>query len=1097
MKQQNLSVLRILQSLLCACMLFSAFPIVSSLPSSEDDDLLIFGETPSPVTATTPAAPSDAEDTLPMDLPVIGTVNLVLFTEGSTSGMKVYVPKKGTQIIWGPLTIDEGELRLVNEVPSYQARATLFGSSARLSIKKAFKEAKPQATITTKKGIKENIPSFPRLVFGIQFIKNPTIELIPGKKAELTNIDLVLEKNKPVQLIASTNLLSQPVVITFSISKAGTDAWAEFKGKIPFDSIIPSLRFTAAKKIELTSFKLAAKHFGSKTKKVTYLIDGKADVSQLAGLEGSAEARDVAIHGSYTEGDKGSLFTLKAPALTLPGIGKINDAAIVLDFKQFPAKLKLTGNTKISFPTVGDFDTVLDASITSGGIEFSSSIAQTVRFANIDIKNIAVQFSSAKKLVSLTGDGQVDGYQAKITVAKDAKGGVIAQAALTEKEIKPFSAIPAISDIALKDPIVTFEKKATGYELFMAGIVTLFGVPLHGELNVKKTADGKTVTLLQAAAPANWKLSDGMPTMKGTLFDNIVLEELAFIVSSNEYRDIDKGVTFKKGLNFVSKTKLSGPLVPVSEFTKTPSTSLITIAGYLAPNPLDSVFRASVPNGAVIKNNSVTLGKLELEIAGNPAPDFSLLTVLTVKPSTTDELLTLTARIKLKSPPFSATLAGTMQGFWSHPFGIGGLEVGNVAAEIAFGPPFPATGIPASIGLAGQITLGSRHAAIALKIPLAGDVDTVLCGALDKLTLDDVISTAIQLAGQASGSKLKQVPLPDIGIEDMKLYVAPKATTIGELAFEKGLTVRGVLYIPGFKAFGNITVSSSGLIAQASCSEIRYGPKDLPLLLISRAKEDTTKLAFKHSNYSPELLQSVDAVDSLDIFDAPALEDPVAQESLKTARPADVACAPDSKLLAEYNGPTMRIILNMEQDLSKQGILVSGLFKVADIFEQDSYFRMDKNGIEFNFETVLGKAQYNGKPLLQTIINGKSSGALSNPEFKLILDFQQYLLTYAKEQATAAIAKAKEDVHKGIASARLESDTKIDQASKEAEAGVEKAKADVQKAKDALAAIDEQIVKVKTSMRAAIIDARANRDTVQRNIDSLDKQIAEKKKTCG
>ena len=1110
---------------------------ISTISSSSDD--LTFDELEAPIDPIdgrlAPKPSADEEIGLPIDLPVIGTVNLIPFSEKDQttgkdiSGMKVYVPNKGKKLVAGPLTLDQGELRLIGDVPSYSARATLLGSSATLSLKnatKAKKAAEQDATPAIPGKMKA--PSFSQIVFGIKFDKNPTIELIPGKKAELTNVDLVLEKTKPIKLIATTSILGQTITIYFSITKERTNAWATLKN-VPFDSIIPQLKGTEAEKVILTSFKFTAQDLVSKTKKTTtYLINGKADVSQLAGIESSSptqdEAKNVTIKGSYTK-ETGGEFTLNAKSLTLGRIGIINDAKLKINTK--PVTLKLIGNTHISFPGVGEFDTTIDASITKAGITFSSKIAQTVTFANIDIRNIALNFSSAKKSISLTGDGQVQGYQTKIILEKDAKGGIIAEAELMEKEIKPFASIPGISQITLKNPTFKFSKKATGYELAMTGTVNIYGLQLDGTLNVAKTSRGDTVTLVKAEAPANWKLSDGMSSLKGTLFDNIELEQLTFIVSSNDYHDSDKDVTYKKGMNFVSITNLSGPLVPVGQFTGTPPTSKITIVGYLAPNPIESVFRASIPNGVVLKNDSVTLGKLELEIAGKPEPVFSLLTTLLVKPSPKDETLTLTARILFKGTPPIVSLAATMQGFWSHPFGMSGLEIGNVAAQIGFGPTFPATGIPASIGLAGQMTIGARHVAMALKIPLAGEADTVLCGALDKLTLDDVIQTAIQMASKASSKKISPVQIPDVGIEDMKLYVAPKATTIGELSFDKGLTVRGIIFVPGFKAFGNLTVSQSGLIAQASCTEIKYGgTKDNPFLLISRAREDKTcaptdikelsekikssptppvPAATKPSN--PDLLELVDALDSLDTLDTPA---PPAnesqlpknqQESLESARSADVACAPDSKLLQEYCGPTMHIILNMEQALDKQGILVSGLFKVGDIFEQDSYFRMDKDGIEFNFLTALGKSVYvdkDGKKhsLLQTLINGKSSGGLSNPDFNLILEFQQYLITYAKEQTAAAIAKAKEDVHKGVASAQQESESKLRQASEDASKGIDKAKAHVQKAKDALDAINKQIEMVKSKMREAIEDARKNRASLDADIQRLKDKISQKQKEC-
>lgn len=1112
---------------------------------STDSTNLTFDELTTTAAPSQTPEPSQEEVSLPMDLPIIGTVNLIPFTKTNpktgkeVSGMKVYVPNKGKKLVLGPLTLDQGELLLINDEPRYLARATLFGKSATLSIKKASKEkksseeekpAQEESSPAQKKRTK--LPSFSRIVFGIKFAKEPTLEIIPGKKAILKNMELILEKNKPVLIVANTNLLGQPVKITFALSKKNTDMWAEFKQPIAFDSIIPQLTGTPAADIQLTSCTFIIKNIVSKPKKpIRYILEGKTDISKVPGIE-SKDAQEISIKGTYTKNK--SQFLLKTKQLNLPDIGTVNNAKIVIISKKDPkdttnkkyiTTTNLLGTMHIRIPEIGEFDTTINASITKKGIILSGKIEQTVRFADIDISNITLKISSIKKSIALIGDGEIKGYKARIGIMRDSKGTITAQAKILEKEIKPFAEthIPEISDISLKNPQFTFEKKEATYEVFMGGTVNLFGVPLAGKLNVK-TSDGRTITLLQADAPAHWKLSQGIAQMKGTLFNAIDLEELSFIVSNDEYVDTEKKVTYKKGMNFVAKTTLSGPLVPVAVFTGTDKTSSITISGYIAPDPLNSIFRAAIPNGVNIKNDSVQLGKLELEIAGNPTPTFSLLTTLMVKPSSHDDTLTLTSRISFKLEPLEVALAGTMQGFWQHPFGIQGFEIGNVAAQIAFGAAFPETGVPASIGLAGQMTIGSRQAAMALKIPLAGDPDMVLCGALSKLSIEDLMDIAIKLASDISGKKLPNI-LPDIGIENMKLYVAPKTTTIGELSFDQGLTVRGVLFIPGFKAFGNITVSSSGLIAQASCTEIKFGPKNAPLLLISRSKEDTTfkntdkttqdpfenkknkacSVQVASTTHMPAISQLVDAIDSsdslnaLDTLSAPTAPDKQSveqEESLKTARSADIACAPDSTLLTEYNGPTMHIVLNLEQDLSKQGILVSGLFKVAEIFEEEAYFRMDKDGIEFDFETALGKTAYHGKPLLQTCINGKSSGPLTNPDFALTLDFQQYLLSYVKEQTKVAIMKAKEDVRAGVASAKQETVTKLTAASQEASTGIDKAVEEVKKSQDALDAINKKINDIKETFSNAKKDAQKTRDTLDQEIKDLEQKIREKQKKC-
>lgn len=985
--------------------------------------------------------------------------------------------------------------------------------------------------------------------FDVIFDRRPTIEFIPGKKSDISRATIIIERGQPTRIITTTTILGQEVTITFIKGKGRSEVSAEFND-LPFDSVIPEFKGTPGENILLKKSKITIKNFAQKKQKPTYTIEGTADISKLTGIQAPTQpepgqlpaetasnetiaqgppstspaistqtssmqaastgttstdasgipqaattdsqitptTQEVTIKGSYTPGQK-SLFSIKTQSVFLPYAGRITNAAIVISSTKETKKFKLGGNLHMDFPEIGILDAVIDATLTKTGIDFSSKVDKKISFADIDITNVSLNFSSSQKTISLSGNGMVQGYPAKIVLSKGPQGRISAEAELLDREFKPFSktGVPTLTDISFKNPRFIFTKKTKGYEVLMSGIVTIFNIDLQGILEIKKVR-GKTITLIKADAPNIQSIGAVVKELKGTLLDDVELEQLTFIISNDEVVDDEKQVTYKKGINFVANTKLSGKLAPVGTFTGTSSSTFISLIGYLASNPIESIFKAAIPTSVPIKSDSVKLGKLELEITGQPAA-FSLLTTLMVKPSPQDDTLTLTSRISFKLEPLAIGLAGTMQGFWSHPFGIRGLEVGNVAAQIDFGPAFPETGIPASFGIAGQMALGSRNVAVALKVPLAGDIDSVLCGALDKLTLNDIVNIAVSSATAVSGKKLTTDLFPDdIRIENMKLYVVPKATTIGEISFDEGFTVRGSIVLPVFKAFGNITVSSSGLIAQASCTEIKFGPKEAPLLLVSRSKKDTTYQDLKTEVCKVAITQTKSTKDLQTLVDA--LDTPNAQRS------TDAVCAPDSKLLEDYNGPTMRMVLNMEQDLSKQGILVSGLFKVAGIFEQDSYFRMDKSGIEFNLETALGKEAYHGKPLLQTCMNGKSSGPLTNPDFKLILDFQQYFLLYVREQSIEAIAKAKEKVKQDIASAKKESEEKLKQANKEAQAGIDNAKAQVQKAQDALDAINKQIENIKSEFRKKRDDAKKQRESLQKDVDDLKRKIDEKQKEC-
>ncbi len=966
--------------------LLISFLIFSYCLAQDDDpfgdgDIPAEGSTTSSIQPpTTGANPEEPEEiSMDVDLPVIGTIKLYPFEEGGQSGFKAYMPEKGAALNWGPIKINEGTLKLMDGKPQYSARANVFGESATVKLKEVSGEE-----------TKGNEKKYARVRFGIDFDggRSPTVELIPGKKAILQNVDLLIEKSKPVQIIAKSNILGQSVEITFAYDKGETDAWAEMK-KVPLKDIISQVNNTPLDKTELESFKIMIKNFMSATNQPTELtLDGKADLSKTVGLADSKEAKEVALTANVSAQKQ----TVRAiiQQLMLPGLGMIKDAKLLGSFTDEKKEVTLSGMSVITFPGVGTFNMELNTQITNEGMELSGKVEQKIAFAGIDLKNVELKFSTAKKTLYLLGLGNIKGYLADFEISKDDKDMVSARAKLTEKEIQPFADVPmpTVRDIVLLDPAFKFISRGSEFEAIMEGTVVIFGVPLQGNLYLKKTASGQ-VSLLEVAAPKNWKLSQGVPEFKGTVFDSVELEELYFIISSDNYDDKTRKTVFRQGFNFLSKTKLSGALVPIGQLTGTSPESLITLQGYLAPSPMDSVFKATIPNGVVMKQDNVTVGKLELEIAGNPTPAFSLITTMIIKPSPQDDPLNFSTRIKFQIPVF--TFSGTLAGVWKNPLGIQGFTIGTdvpsvpvkgIAAELEVDlPKFVASRLPSSIGLAGSMMINPDKkikmtdangktievplfVAMAIKLPIGGSADLVLYGELSELTLEDLAV----LAKNVVGSPLPVGKMPPIGMKNSKIYMVPKATTIGEFIFDRGFTMRGEMFIPGFKAYSNYTISSEGIIAQVMCSEIKWGPF---LQLLRSAKE------------TKEMKEKVEARDPK---------------------------------LAEYTGP----IASLKLTLKDQHLYISGLMKIVDLIEQDTLVSIDRDGILFDFEAAIGASMYKNpktgkdEPLMNSHIKGKSSGSLSEPQFELSIDFldnfQAYILSQVKEGIQSAKIKVTEDI---------------------------------------------------------------------------------------
>lgn len=976
---------------------FSLLYLNSRISGSEDP----FADTPTQdnTIATSPSQPTQSaqpqtepeEVSMDMDLPVIGTVQMYPFTQDGQSGFKVYVPKKGAQLNWGPLTIGQGTLLLIDNKPQYSAKATFFAQSATLALK--------DFSLDSSSTDKEKKYAMVRL--NIQFDQNnlPTLELIPGKKANIQSVDVVLEKSKPIKMIAKSTLLGQAANITFMYDKGTTNAVMKMKS-VQLKDIIPPVQNSPLENTQLQSLTVQVNNLSSTANQPKELIiQGIADLSKTLGLEDSKEAKQALLNIQITQ--QSQIIQANIEQLVLPAIGIIKDVKIKGIFTAAKKEVTLQGTANITLGNAGAFTVKVDSKITNAGLEFAGTVQQTVTFAGLDIQDAQVKFSTKEKTLYVSGNVKIKGYDAKIEIAyaagteaaKENSNMISASAKLSEKELRPFQEvpIPQVRNITLQNPVFKFVSKGIDIEIIMEGLATLFGIPLQGKLYLKKS-DNTQTTLLEVAAPKDWKLSQGIPEFKGTIYDNIELQDLYFIISSNDYNDSQRQIKFRQGFNILAKTKLTGALVPIGQLTGTSPESLISLQGYLAPNPLDSVFKASIPTGITMKQDNVTVGSLALEISGSPTPAFSLLTNMIIKPSAADDPLTFSTRIKFQPPTFS--FSGTLAGVWKNPLGIHGFTIGTdvpsvpvkgIAADIEVDlPKFVASHVPSSIGLAGsmminpdkKVTMTDAHGktiqvpvfvAMAIKLPIGGAADLVLYGELSQLTLEDLAV----LAKNVVGSPLPVAKMPEIGMRNTKIYMVPKETTIGEFKFDRGFTMRGEMFVPGFKAYSNYTISQDGIIAQSMCSEIKWGP----FLQLLRSAKETKEMKDKVELRDPKL--------------------------------------------AEYTGP----VASLKLTLKDQSLYISGLMKILDLIEQDTIVSMDKDGILFDFEAAVGKSMYKdpktnqNAPLLDAHVKGKSSGSLTEPQFELSVDFLDHFQAYLLSEIKEGIKNAKIQVTLDIATA--------------------------------------------------------------------------------
>lgn len=1073
--------------------------------------------------------PVSSEVTLPIEVPVLGTIDMVLDDSGD---FKARYPSQGKPWSLGFLTISDGEFVMgktkdqeKKDTFRYTAKATMFGKAARVGLRD-FVQGAPRP--------EEKGKTFSRVTLGIEFSPSkPKLTLIPGVPFAIDSADVILEKNKPIDFVITGAIGGQNVALTLTMGKEAIDGKVELSN-LKLQSIIPQLSgtplssamiSTGSLTIENLIKKKSAKALTAQEKKklaAKYTLEARVDMSgtlAVVGAQESSEKKKSSFEITVT-GQAGNVSVHAALAsLKIPGFGTLENAVLAAEVVDGKKSVELSGDAQISL--MGNtYKLNVGAQLAKGDIVFSGKIdpSQTVSVADVVINNGVISFSTKEKKISLSGDADIFDRKTKVLLSFDPKGGFEGKAEIVtgkEKPIRPFASlnIPVVKEIELREPYVRFVKAADGsLELALHGNVQIY-VPIEGDLFVRKTGN-KTIYLLKAQAPKNFKLSDGMKELKGTLFDNITLNQFNFVVSSDDYDEqVKKGVEktegtnpdvfkYHKGLNFVAQATLSGPLAPAGKLLNEDG-SVITIIASLDPsNPLNSVFRADVPSGIVMKNDQATLDKFSLEIKGNPTPALALLTQMHIKPSSHDDWLVFTIRIGVSA--LDAMLAGTLRCegeeggdcYWHNPVGIKGLDIAYVALQGGINyVKFAATGLPSNFGIAGSMKINDKIVMVATNIDTGDPNKFMIAGAVEQLTLHDIIVVAQKLTTGA----FKEVSLPeaDVALEDVSVYMVPQdKVMIGEIEFNQGFSLSGRLRLGKLFEAGVEGRLISGLAGGAFftgyCSPINIAN----VLKITRSKKDKEgrltdtdwqKLNTDVAKTTVNLATANETANQL-AKDAAVQIDSKKQKELVKAKQAVFDAQRESvraqatlrRAYATSNGP----YLDLRASLQEQRFKISGRFEIVDIFSQDSFLEIGNKGIHFAFDTVLGDAIFNGVPILQAYIEAASSGKISNPDFEVTIKFANNVNNLIQDKIKEGLSYIKDQMKTGVSQAQDEI-RKLDAVIADGKAKVEAASRDVENAKSALKALD----KAQHDIDQALQDQQDKVNSLQHQIDDMQNRI--------
>gem|GEM_PF-4908287 len=579
------------------------------------------------------------------------------------------------------------------------------------------------------------------------------------------------------------------------------------------------------------------------------------------------------------------LINLENPKITFIYKREVKESLDINEKEEvfYSKTLRLDGITNFKFPGLPSQKINLTAFFKDNGFFYFEGAYQS----KLGYKNVISLYDTVLKAiqdpvkktfsVGISGRGHLLGEEVIGNLSLEQRGlkefDISFSAALaTPKPLKPFESIPGLENIpGIKD--ITIKEVGIGMDttgmLFFKGRAVVLGLDSNVKLirrkigvisktevkkeeKIEKDKDasnedgtvepakverieekkaerkGEHAVVLYASPVNKWTVADIIPGSTGTGLEKLAFSDSAIIVSSRDNIDPELNVNLFKGFCVLTKTGLVGPLKPVNILLRDSAPDKITLVISFGASAKDFRCYADIPV-QVKFSNKVCMKKLKLEfisaVSANPAKpvdiSFSLACTIEVKLKDKERPLFFTGRVKFD--PKSAAIAGTMEGRWDKPFGIKGLSLYDVALEIGIEfAVFSTTGLPSVFGITGGMDIGSVKAAMAVKTMLTSP-DVLLMGRINKLSLMDLVEVVRKM-----GIKIPKKVIPEIGISDVDIKIAPVAGYIGEIKFDKGYTVKGRVDLLGQSAMVNFVLDGhTGIIAEGTMSKLKLGPLEI------------------------------------------------------------------------------------------------------------------------------------------------------------------------------------------------------------------------------------------------------------------------------
>jgi hypothetical protein len=177
-------------------------------------------------------------------------------------------------------------------------------------------------------------------------------------------------------------------------------------------------------------------------------------------------------------------------------------------------------------------------------------------------------------------------------------------------------------------------------------------------------------------------------------------------------------------------------------------------------------------------------------------------------------------------------------------------------------------------------------------------------------------------------------------------------------------------------------------------------------------------------------------------------------------------------------------IVDIELSLARQKCLVSGMvgFGPGPLFKQKTFLEVSERGMKADFETAIGDAMFDNKPLLDSRVICNIGGSFKDPQAQITVSFQQNLQKFIRKAVLDNVDTAKQKVIQGITQAQ--DDLKVlDQAKQFANQNISQIIQNIENLKQVAKKFDDAEADVVNKLKS-----------IQNTVNDIDRQLEDKKR---